>query len=307
MDAAHLANQQQQYVLSCCCFHVLIIIVIVWLCGGLADKHGNKIIIISRRRCDCIGVVVFVQVSPAAQHLRRVTCGAHAGQFVDPNHNPEKDCLLRHSRFYLAFENSRDEEATAAARSAGGVYATEKLWGALKMGSVPASVSSIQFQQHVKLAQVSALVFNVDMLLLLLSLHPPVGAQIVWGPRAAQLRPLLPSPNAAIFADDFDTAEQLAAFVARVRIAYAGIDLGLNVGIAVGAWILGVRVVPWIGECAQNRGCFCHSQRYLTFLFFLCCRLTRTRRCIKLFWTGRWTTSHFNQASSRWWLTGSKE
>ena len=85
---------------------------------------------------------------------------------MDPNHNPEKDCLLRHSRFHLAFENSQD---------AG--YATEKLWGALKMGAVP----------------------------------------VVWGDAAARVRPLLPAPEAAIFADDFSSDVELASYIARVR------------------------------------------------------------------------------------------
>ena len=47
-------------------------------------------------------------------------------KYIDPNRNVEKECILYHSKFYVAFENSRD---------AG--YSTEKLWQGLKMGSVP--------------------------------------------------------------------------------------------------------------------------------------------------------------------------
>ena len=86
---------------------------------------------------------------------------------MDPNHNPEKDCLLRHSRFHLSFENSQDE-----------FYVTEKVWGALKMGTIP----------------------------------------IIWGDTSSRIRSVLPSSNAAIFADDFPSDLELAAFVHKVAL-----------------------------------------------------------------------------------------
>eukprot|EP00750_Incisomonas_marina_P010702 INCI16298.18.p1 GENE.INCI16298.18~~INCI16298.18.p1 ORF type:complete len:474 (+),score=67.24 INCI16298.18:1709-3130(+) len=104
-------------------------------------------------------------VSDAAERIRRGVCAPHAGQFIDPNHNPEKDCLLHHSRFYLAFENSQDF-----------AYMTEKLWGALKMGSIP----------------------------------------IVWGDSPERVRHFLPAPEAAIFADDFESDAELAEYIAKV-------------------------------------------------------------------------------------------
>ena len=45
---------------------------------------------------------------------------------IHANRDPVKECTLHHYKFYLAFENSQSPG-----------YVTEKLWQALKMGSVP--------------------------------------------------------------------------------------------------------------------------------------------------------------------------
>lgn len=58
---------------------------------------------------------------------------------------------------------------------------TEKLWGALKMGSIP----------------------------------------IVWGDDPERVRSFLPAPEAAIFADDFESDAELAEYIAKVGTSHS--------------------------------------------------------------------------------------